>query len=100
MTDAAASWAPQQLSEFLAAVRECHDEDAAAREGVERAAEAVEAECAALLRGGRVIASIGWPRFDVPERQLAVLAREGDGVVTVPGFGACAAVRLTLDAGD
>ncbi|WCB96665.1 hypothetical protein DSM104299_05430 [Baekduia alba] len=97
MTDAAASWAPQQLTEFLAAVSECHDEAAAAREGVERAAEAVEAECVALVDGaGAVVASIGWPRFDVPERQIGVVARAGEGVVAVPGTGPCAALGLPL----
>ncbi|HWH93130.1 MAG TPA: EAL domain-containing protein [Baekduia sp.] len=96
MTDAAASWAPQQLTEFLAAVSECHDEGVAAREGVERAAEAVEAECAALIRDGAVVASIGWPRFDVPERQLAAVAAAGEGEIAVPGFGPCPALGLPL----
>jgi diguanylate cyclase (GGDEF)-like protein len=100
MTDAAASWAPQQLAEFLGAVSECHDEAAAAREGVERAAESVEAECAALLRGGVVVASIGWPRFDVPERDLAVIADEREGAVWVPGSGRCTALGFPFDGSD
>jgi diguanylate cyclase (GGDEF)-like protein len=98
MSDAASSWAPQQLAEFLGAVsRGTADEAGAALAGVERAAEAVEAECAALVRGGVVVASIGWPRFDVPERQLGVVARAGEGVVTVPGSGPTAAVAVALD---
>ena len=97
MTDAAASWAPQQLAEFLGAVSDCGDEAQAAREGVERAAEAVEAECAALVRaGGKVVASVGWPRFEVPERQLADVAAGDARLVHVPGSGACGALALAL----
>jgi diguanylate cyclase (GGDEF)-like protein len=99
--DAALSWAPQQLAEFLGAVsRGTLDEAGAALAGVERAAEAVEAECAALVRDGAVVASIGWPRFDVPERQLGVVARAGAGVVTVPGSGPTAAIAVALDDED
>jgi diguanylate cyclase (GGDEF)-like protein len=97
MNGAAASWAPQQLAEFLGAVSQCDDEIQAAREGVERAAESVEAECAALIRGGAVVASVGWPRFDVPERQLAAVAAARRGVVDVPGTGPCGAVALPLE---
>jgi diguanylate cyclase (GGDEF)-like protein len=96
MSDALANWSAQQLAEFLAAVSECRDEAQAAREGVERAAEAVEAECAALLRGGTVVAAIGWPRFDVPERALAAVADGSAAEIVVPGSGPCPAVALKL----
>jgi diguanylate cyclase (GGDEF)-like protein len=96
MSDVWSSWAPQQLGEFLAAVSRCDDEATAAREGVERAAECVEAECAALLRAGVVVASIGWPRFDVPERRLNGLALAGEGVLDVPGAGECEALAVPL----
>jgi diguanylate cyclase (GGDEF)-like protein len=97
MNGAAASWAPQQLAEFLGAVSECQDEIQAAREGVERAAESVEAECAALIRGDTVLASVGWLRFDVPERQLVAVAAAREGTVDVPGAGSCRAVALPLE---
>jgi len=100
MTGGAASWAPQQLTEFLAAVSDCRDEATAAREGVERAAEAVEAECAALVRDGAVVASIGWPRFDVPERRLAAVAAGALGDVVIPGSGSSPALSLPLGADD
>ncbi|HEV7496038.1 putative bifunctional diguanylate cyclase/phosphodiesterase [Baekduia sp.] len=100
MNDAAASWAPQQLAEFLGAVSGCHDELHAAREGVERAAESVEAECAALVRGDAVLASVGWLRFDVPERQLAAVAAAREGLLDVPGTGPCPAVALPLEGSD
>jgi diguanylate cyclase (GGDEF)-like protein len=101
MTDAAASWGPQQLAEFLGAVSDCADEREAAREGVERAAEAVEAECAALLDAhGVVVASVGWPRFDVPERRLVAVAGGMADVVAVPGAGPCPAVSVPLGDDD
>jgi len=97
MIDAAASWGPQQLAEFLGAVSDCADERGAAREGVERAAEALEAECAALLDArGAVVASVGWPRFDVPEWQLTAVARGDVDVVVVPGAGPCSAASVPL----
>ncbi|WP_445148378.1 putative bifunctional diguanylate cyclase/phosphodiesterase [Baekduia sp. Peel2402] len=97
MIDAAASWGPQQLAEFLGAVSDCADERDAAREGVERAAEALEAECAALLDvRGTIVASVGWPRFDVPERQLVAVAAGDVDVLVVPGSGSCPAVSVPL----
>jgi diguanylate cyclase (GGDEF)-like protein len=100
MIDTAASWAPQQLAEFLSAVSECHDVAEAAREGVERAAEAVEAECAALVRGGTVVAAIGWPRFDVPERELVAMTTARECDVSIPGAGRCPALALALEGED
>jgi diguanylate cyclase (GGDEF)-like protein len=92
-------WAVQQLGEFLAAVAAPDDRDVAAREGVERAAEAVDAECAALVCDGHVLASIGWPRFDVPERALAETAHAAVPAVRVPGAGLVPATVIPV-AGD
>jgi diguanylate cyclase (GGDEF)-like protein len=101
MSNAAASWAAQQLAEFLAVVSACADEALAARAGVERAAETVEAEGAALVRGGMVVSSIGWPRFDVPERALVAAACGGPGAtVPVPGSGDCLSASVPLEGED
>jgi diguanylate cyclase (GGDEF)-like protein len=100
MSDAFSSWAAQQLAEFLSAVSACGDEASAAREGVERAGETVEAEGAALLRAGTVVASIGWPRFEVPERCLLEAAQRGSGEVLVPGSGLCPAAGVRLEGED
>jgi diguanylate cyclase (GGDEF)-like protein len=100
MTDTAASWAAQQLAEFLGAVSACADEGLATREGVERAAETVEAEGAALVRDGAVAASIGWPRFDLPEGALVAVTATGSGTVRVPGAGDCPAAALPLEGED
>jgi diguanylate cyclase (GGDEF)-like protein len=100
MSHAAESWAAQQLAEFLDAVSQAADEQQAIRAGVERAAEAVSAECAALVRGGRLVASIGWPRFDIPERALAAVVR-GEGThLEIPGAGPAPAACLRLEDED
>ncbi|HMJ36627.1 MAG TPA: EAL domain-containing protein [Baekduia sp.] len=100
MSDAAGSWAAQQLAEFLGAVSACADESLASREGVERASEIVEAEGAALVRDGAIVTSIGWPRFDVPARALVAVAASGSGSVPVPGAGDCPAAGAALEGED
>src|SRR4051794_1723470 len=94
------SWAAQQLAEFLDDVARAEDAAEAARRGVERAAEAVSAECAALLRGGAIVASIGWPRFEIPERALHDLTRGVDAEIAVPGFTATRAICVQLQDAD
>src|SRR3954469_16054400 len=94
------SWAAQQLAEFLDDVARAEDAAEAARRGVERAAEAVSAECAALLRGGVLVASIGWPRLDIPERELRAGAAAVPPALPVPGSGEGPAVALTLEDDD
>src|SRR3954449_2616894 len=94
------SWAAQQLAEFLDDVARAEDAAEAARRGVERAAEAVSAECAALLRGGAIVASIGWPRFEIPERALHDLTRGVDAEIAIPGFTATRAICVQLQDSD
>ncbi len=98
MSDAAASWAPQQLAEFPSLRSRSARRDPRGPRGHRRAAESVEAECAALIRGDTVLASVGWLRFDVPERQLIAVAAAREGIVDVPGTGVCPAVALPLEA--
>ncbi|MEA2501666.1 MAG: hypothetical protein QOD01_1777, partial [Actinomycetota bacterium] len=54
-------WSTQQLAEFLAAVSSSETEASAALTAVERAAEALEAEVAAIVCGGEVVAAVGYP---------------------------------------
>ncbi len=90
------AWETERLTEFVVAIAAAEDEQTAAERGVERAGEALEAEVAALVRDGAVIASHGWPRIEVPERELAAVAAVGHGVLPVPGAGACPAVGVML----
>src|SRR4051812_9355916 len=86
----------QTLADFVVAISGAPDEQAALERAVESAAEALDAEVGAVVRDGAVVASIGWPRFDVPEVELVALAAAGGGEVTVPGWGATPAVVVPL----
>ncbi|MCW3008374.1 MAG: hypothetical protein JWP17_3000, partial [Solirubrobacterales bacterium] len=77
-------WGTERLTELIVALGGVGDPGAAAQRGVERTAEALEAEVAALVRAGEVTASFGWPRIEVPERELLAVARAGHGDVPVP----------------
>jgi diguanylate cyclase (GGDEF)-like protein len=72
----AESWATRQLAEFLSVVSSFTDESAALQGCVERAASAIGTEVAALVRDGRVAASVGFPPDDVPVSDL--LEASGD----------------------
>ncbi|TMK41346.1 MAG: GAF domain-containing sensor histidine kinase [Actinobacteria bacterium] len=89
-------WSTQQLAEFLAAVSSCETEASAALAAVERAAEALEAEVAAIVCGGEIVAAVGYPEGAVPAAELISVAA-GGGELAVPGVGTCPATRVALD---
>ena len=66
----AESWTTRQLAEFLSVVSSFTDEQDAVRGCVERAAAAVGAEVAVLIREGKVAASIGFSEGDEPVADL------------------------------
>src|SRR4051812_49666288 len=87
MVDSAASLQVQQLLELLAVVSSLPDEASAVRGAVERAAQALEAEVAAVVFDDRVAAAVGFPAGSVPSVDLlAVAARERDRL-DVPRLG-------------
>ncbi|HEU4656169.1 MAG TPA: EAL domain-containing protein [Capillimicrobium sp.] len=90
------SWETERLTEFVVALGEARDERSAAERGVERVAEALEAEVAALVRGGAVVASTGWPRIEVPERELVAVGEARHGKLPIPGAGERYAVAVDL----
>jgi diguanylate cyclase (GGDEF)-like protein len=92
----ASSWSTQQLAEFVVAVSEAQDEAVALRVAVERAAEALDADAAAIVRDGELRHSIGWPAGHAPAAQLASL--QGAGSVHVPSLGDIAATVAPLGA--
>jgi len=61
---AASKWFPQQLVAFLEAVWSATTEAEAGRMAVERAAETLDAEIAAIVRPDRVVAVVGYPGGD------------------------------------
>ncbi|HET7486922.1 MAG TPA: EAL domain-containing protein [Acidimicrobiales bacterium] len=90
-------WSGQQLAEFLAAVAHYTCEEDALAGAVELAAEATEAEVAAIVRGGRVVSSVGFPAGRVPEDELGRAAAGDTSALDVPGAGRCSVLGVVLD---
>jgi diguanylate cyclase (GGDEF)-like protein len=93
------SGSTQQLVDFLALISSLDDEREALRRGVERAAEALDAEAAALVRGDGVPVSVGFAPDEVPEGGLVAIAEGGANHLDVPGIGRSAAVAVPLEEG-
>jgi signal transduction histidine kinase len=90
-------WSTQQLAEFLAAVSTCETEASAARAAVEWAAEALDAEVAAILGGGEVLAAVGYPEGAAPAAELSAVNAGAGSELAVPGVGACPATGVPLE---
>ena len=91
-------WSTQQLTEFLAAIGTASSRAAVVRLAVERVADAVEAEVAAIVIGSRLAAQVGFPPGAVPRGLLQRIAA-GEDPIEIPGLGRCrtAAGRLGDD---
>jgi diguanylate cyclase (GGDEF)-like protein len=74
MSFQAESWTTQQLAEFLSVVSSFTGEGDALRGSVERAAETIDTEVAAVVREGEVAASIGFPSGAAPVADLVEAA--------------------------
>jgi signal transduction histidine kinase len=95
---AASKWFPQQLVAFLEAVWSATTEAEAGRMAVERAAEALDAEIAAIVCADRVVAAVGYPEGAVPVRELTSITTEGGHhELTVPDVGVCRMATVSLD---
>ena len=91
------AWSTHQLAEFVACVSACQTEAAAARAAVERAAEALDADVAAIVCGGELIAAVGYAEATKPAGDLTRI-RPGapDSWLDVPGAGRCPAAAAAL----
>jgi len=85
-----------QLIEVLATVSSFTDEAEAVQGAVERSAQALEAEVAAVVSGGVVAASVGFPSGAVPERELVDVALRRRVGLDVVGVGSCHTVTAPL----
>ena len=92
-----AHWSTQQLTGFLATVSSASDERTAIRLAVERAAEALDAEVAALLRRGEVYVSIGFPSDPALEQALTEVAEGRTDTLLAPGLGECSALAIEVE---
>jgi signal transduction histidine kinase len=90
-------WSTQQLAEFVATVSACETEPAAARAAVERAAEALDADVAAIVCRGELIAAVGYAEGTEPVGEFTRI-RPGapDSWLIVPGAGRCPAAAVAL----
>jgi diguanylate cyclase (GGDEF)-like protein len=96
MDERVESWSTQQLTEFLALVSSYGNAASAIRGAAERAAEVLEAEVVAIIRGGVVSAAIGYPDDAVPADELKRLAAAPE-IGRLTGLGACRVVVVTLE---
>nr|MDQ4041333.1 sensor domain-containing diguanylate cyclase [Actinomycetota bacterium] len=97
---AAESWSTQQLADFLALVSSFADEASAVRGAIERAADALDAEVGALVRGGEVLDSIGFPAGTDVAAALARVATAESSRANLPRLGRCSVVAADLEGDD
>ncbi|HTU87030.1 MAG TPA: GAF domain-containing protein, partial [Solirubrobacteraceae bacterium] len=91
-------WSTQQLAEFVAAVSAAENEASAAATAVERVAEALDAEVAAIVCDGELIAAIGYPGGIAPIGELEAVEPGVEGsAFEVPGFGTGSASAAPLE---
>jgi signal transduction histidine kinase len=94
----AAQWSTQQLAEFVAATSTADTEPSAAIVAVERAAEALDAEVAAIVCDGAIIAAVGYPEGMRPVADLeSVTPGSRGGELLVPGMGPCPAAAAPFE---
>ncbi|MCW3016711.1 MAG: hypothetical protein JWO02_3803 [Solirubrobacterales bacterium] len=91
------AWASQQLGEFLTAVSSFETEASAGLRAVERVAEALDAEVAAIVSRGKLVAAVGYPAGATPVAELDAVARGVSRELAVPGVGVCPAARAPLE---
>ena len=93
-----AAWSTQQLAEFVVSVSAADSEEAAALTAVERAAEALDADVAAIVGGGEVVAAVGYAHGTAPVGELETVKPGAEGSsLDVPGVGTCAAAAASLE---
>ena len=91
-------WSTQQLAEFVAAVSGAESETAAALAAVERAVEALDADAAAIVAGGEILAQVGYPGGAATVADLeAVRPGIAGSSLKLPGVGKCTAAAASLE---
>jgi diguanylate cyclase (GGDEF)-like protein len=88
-TPGASGWALEQLTAYLFGLASAGDPDAVVLEAIDRAAEAMEAEVAALICDGSVISSIGFANGEAPVEDLLRTVAGRLTQADLPGVGPC-----------
>jgi GAF domain-containing protein len=95
--DAFARWT-QQLAEFIAAVSTAGEKKDVARAAVEKAAEVLDADVAAIVCGGELVAGVGYAEDSCPVDELERVRPGAAGAsLDVPGVGVSAAAATALE---
>ena len=94
---ARAGWSTHQLSEFLVAIAASKDERSAAACAVQWAAEALDAEVAAIVVDRAVVEAVGYPRGSVPAADMVAVVERRAGALTLPVIGELRAIAEPID---
>jgi len=97
MSTYSGGWSTQQLAEFLTAIASYSDRPSALTGAVERVAEALEAEVAAVVLGDDVLAAVGFPADDIPTALLCAAAAQGLATTELPSLGVCRVSVVALE---
>ena len=93
-----AHFSPQHVAQFIAAVSAAETEAAAARASVERAAETLDADVAAIVCGGDLMAAVGFAEGRAPIDELERVRPGAAGArLEVAGVGAWPAAAAALE---
>ena len=91
------SWSTHQLTEFLALIASFEDERSAMGRAIERAAEALDAEVAAVIDGDGIVASVGLPGDKPPLAELREVAAGTRSSLHLPDIGEAHATAAAVD---
>jgi diguanylate cyclase (GGDEF)-like protein len=96
--EASTHWSVLQLAEFVAVLTAAGDENSALQAAVERAAEAVDAECATLLSADHeVVVAVGYGSEPPDSEELRAIGSGMSSWQQVPGVGPCPVLVVPLD---
>src|SRR5450432_1039636 len=90
-------WALEQLTAYLFGLASAGDPEAVVLEALDRSAEAMEAEVAALVFDGSVISSIGFANGEAPVETLLATVAGRLTYVDWPGVGPCHASGASFE---
>src|SRR6202045_3391968 len=97
MSTYSGGWSTQQLAEFLTAIASYSDQRGALAGAVERVAEALEAEVAAVVQGDAVLAAVGFPANEIPTALLCRAAAREAATIQLPSLGMCRISLVALE---
>ncbi|MGH2981157.1 MAG: sensor domain-containing protein [Solirubrobacterales bacterium] len=89
-------WSTRQLAEFLEAISAVGDIATARRAAVDRAAEALDADVAALVTDRGIQVAVGLDPGQVSSTALGAVTEGRSKTIEVPGLGLCVAVSIAI----